>query len=364
MAKPFATPHHYPMRLLIIGGSGFIGRELVPRLVAAGHTVGIVQRPSGDGHVAEGAESVRVDRRDLPGHAGTLRRFAPDVVVDLVLSSGRQAEELIDVFVGHTKRIVAVTSADVYRAAAVLHGFDNGPLEPVPLTEESAFRVTTQTYPPVQIEALKKIFGWLDDEYDKVAVERALRARADLAITILRLPMIYGPGDQLHRLYPVVKRIDDKRPALLLAESVAQWRAPRGYVGNVAAAIALAATTERAAGRTFNVAEQPSFTELEWTRLVADAMNWAGDILVMPDELVPSGLRIPGRLEQHWAVDSTRIRSELGYTEPVALMDGLRRTIAWERANPPSSNSVLFDYAAEDAALAQEKSGGTHVQSS
>ena len=33
----------------------------------------------------------------------------------------------------------------------------------------------------------------------------------DLPATVLRLPMVYGPGDPLHRLYPVVKRIADKR---------------------------------------------------------------------------------------------------------------------------------------------------------
>jgi nucleoside-diphosphate-sugar epimerase len=80
-------------------------------------------------------------------------------------------------------------------------------------------------------------------------------------------------------------------------------------------------------------------------------MHWRGEIVVMPDESVPPALRMHGRLEQHWAVDSTRIRSELGYREPVTLADSLRLTIEWERANPPALNASLFDYAAEDAAL-------------
>ena len=70
-----------------------------------------------------------------------------------------------------------------------------------------------------------------------------------------------------------------------------------------------------------------------------------------PDEEVPPFLRMPGRLEQHWVVDTSRIRSELGYVEPVRRGEALRRTVEWERANPPAIDPARFDYAAEDAVL-------------
>jgi hypothetical protein len=58
-------------------------------------------------------------------------------------------------------------------------------------------------------------------------------------------------------------------------------------------------------------------------------------------------------MEQDWAVDTTRIRAELGYTEPTPRAEALRRTVAWARANPPMDLPLtLFDYAAEDAVLA------------
>jgi dTDP-D-glucose 4,6-dehydratase len=53
-------------------------------------------------------------------------------------------------------------------------------------------------------------------------------------------------------------------------------------------------------------------------------------------------------------VDSSRIRRELGYREPVSINEGIRRTIEWERANPINPgefNPHPFDYAVEDAAL-------------
>lgn len=313
----------------------------------------IVHRPESRAVLPAGARAIRADRRHLTERADVLRDAAPDVVIDLVLSSGRQAAELMDVFRGYTGRVVAITSMDVYRATGVLHGSEDGPLEPVPLTEDSPLRSSTQTYPSAQLEMLQRIFGWLDDDYDKIAVEHAVRGDASLPATVLRLPMIYGPGDRLHRLWPLLKRMDDGRPAILMAERLAAWRAPRGYVENVAAAIALASTTPRAAGRTFNVGEPESLSELEWGRAVAEAAGWRGEFVVRAEEDVPPNLRMPGRLEQHWAVDTTRIRTQLGYVEPVARKQALQRTIAWERAHPPNFDPAQFDYAAEDVALAR-----------
>jgi nucleoside-diphosphate-sugar epimerase len=337
------------MRILILGGNGFIGRFLTPQVLAAGHHVAVVHRSAE--RTIPGANAIAADHQDLPSYAGALRAFRPDVVVDLLLSSGRQAADLLSVFRGHAGRVVAISSMDVYRATAVMYGADAGPLEALPLTEESALRSSALTYPPPVLAMLKGLFGWVDDEYDKVAVERAVQGDSALPMTILRLPMIHGPGDQLHRLFPLLKRMDDGRPAIPMAKAVAAWRGSRGYVENIAAAIALAATDDRAAGRTYNVGDAEPLSELEWARCVAEAAGWAGALVVLPDEQVPPYLRMPGRLEQHWVTDTSRIRRELGYAEPVDPLTGLRRTIEWERRNPPPVNPAMFDYDAEDRAV-------------
>src|ERR1039458_10389884 len=110
---------------------------------------------------------------------------------------------------------------------------------------------------------LQKIFGWLDDEYDKIPVERAVLSDPDLPGTVLRLPMIYGPGDRLRRFQPVLKRLDEGPRPMLFEEQFAAWRSPRGYVENVAAALALAAVSPHSAGRVYNVAETPAFSDLD-----------------------------------------------------------------------------------------------------
>jgi len=164
------------------------------------------------------------------------------------------------------------------------------------------------------------------------------------------------PGDYARRFHPVLKRIDDGPRAIIFERGCAAWRPPRGYVENVAAAIALAATDERAAGRIYNVAEMPAFSELEWARKIAAAASWNGEFVVLPKERAPKHLAPPGNTEQHWEADSSRIRRELGYREVVGLEEGIRRTIEWERANPTGGfNPHVFDYAAEDSALDSNK---------
>jgi len=389
------------MRILIIGGNGFIGKPLVRQLNEQEHCVAVFHRGKGKEALPAEVEEIIGDRRELGNYRGAIREFAPEVVIDLILSSGKQAEKLIETVRGigfregnhrlksGLPRIVAISSMDVYRACGVLHGSEPGPLEPLPLTEESPLRKTTQTYPMERLQQLQNVFGWIDDSYDKVAVERAIGSASDVAecqseaeagryathphpplpkgeakssrfgnggisATILRLPMVYGPGDHLRRIFPIVKRIEDRRPAILYSEAVAAWRSPRGYVENVAAAIALAATSSQAAGRIYNVAEQKSFSELEWAQKIADRMDWQGRFVILPRERTPENLLTPGNFAQHWVASSERIRRELGYEELVKTDEAIRRTIEWERRVSPLETSLsTLDYAAEDSALAK-----------
>jgi nucleoside-diphosphate-sugar epimerase len=339
------------MRILLIGGNGFIGPPVISRLQTLGHQVTLFHRGMpGDFHPE--VTYIQGDRQQLSNYIDAFRELAPDVVVDFILSSGRQARELMATFKGVARRVVGLSSMDVYRACGIFHGLETGPLQTVPLTEDSDLRTKLQTYPPQMIQKLRGSFEWLDTEYDKIPVEQAILADEALPGTILRLPFVYGPGDRLHRLFHVVKRIDDGRKVILMDEAAAQWRAPWGYVENVGAAIVAAITSEHAAGRIYNVAEPYELSELEWTRKVVDVAGWRGEIKVVPSAIAPAHLKRNGNLQQHWLPDTTRIRRELGYHEPVDLDQALKATIAWERTNPPQTiDSSLFDYAAEDACL-------------
>lgn len=340
------------MQILVIGGNGFIGKPLTAELIRAGHTVGVLHRdPNGLAHPE--AIQVQGDRNRLEDQLVDIRRFAPQVIIDMILSSGKQAEEVANVGRTVNARVVAISSMDVYRAWGVMLGTEPGGLEPIPITEDSPLRTERRTYPPEIVKTMQGIFSWLNEEYDKIAVEQAV-IRGGKENTVVRLPMVYGPGDPLHRMHGVLKRIADRRPVIILADDYAAWRGPRGYIENVAHAIALAATSDAARGRTYHVCEEPCLSELEWQKAIAAKMDWNGKFVVMPREKTPKHLYLPANPSQHLVAISTRIRNELGYREPFAPNAAIRQTIAWEQANPPTGTSFhQFDYQAEDAAINQ-----------
>lgn len=338
------------MKILLIGGSGFIGNFVVRDLIAAGHSVAVYHRGQSRTQLPKGAYEIIGDRASLGWKRMDFMRVRPDVVIDCILSSGIQAKGVMDVFRGVTPRLVILSSQDVYRAYGVLLRLETE-LQPTPITEGSDLRRDLRPFDRDHIKRMQGIFSWVDDEYEKIEVERAVADDPELPATILRLPMVYGPGDPLHRLYPTVKRIDDNRPAIILEDGLARCGLPRGYVENVAAGIALAATSDRAKGMTYNIAESPR-SELEWTRMIGDAAGWKGEVIALSTDATPPHLRQPYNTAQDWTVSSERIRAELGYREPVAIPDALQRTIEWERRNPPSDlPATTFDYAAEDAAI-------------
>jgi len=279
------------------------------------------------------------------------QRFAPEVVLHIIRFTDQDALAVIRFFIGIAHRLVASSSQEVSRAFGSVNGKETGPVERIPITEDSALR---QNLYPYRGETLRNQDGpesWQDD-YDKILVERVVLGDANLPGTIVRLPMVYGPRDYQHRLFSYLKRMDDKRPAILLDEAEAQWRWTHGYVENVADAIALAVTDERSTGQIYNVGEPFTFSIAEWIALIGRIAGWQGRVVSIPHGRLPEPLRFGINAEQDIVVDSSRIRRELGSKERVDVEEALRRTIAWERANPPKEiDPKEFDYVVEDTFL-------------
>jgi nucleoside-diphosphate-sugar epimerase len=204
------------MKLLVIGGTGFIGPYVIRHLQANGHEVTVFHR--GHRPLPTDVRQIIGDRNRLSEHRGALARERFEMVIDFILSSERQATDLMQTLRGITQRVVVLSSMDVYRAWGVFYGLEPGGLQPLPLTEDSELR-TKAPYPPEVIEKTQQMVSWIDDEYDKVPAERVVLGDSGLPGTILRLPMIYGPGDYVHRFYPFLKRMDDRRPSAHRADT-------------------------------------------------------------------------------------------------------------------------------------------------
>lgn len=331
------------MKVLIIGGTRFIGAAVARRL-ARSHSVTLFHRSESGAR-----REILGDRVNLASFKDDFKRLGPDVVLDMIPIREKDARCVMEVFKGIASRVVAVSSQDVYRAYGRLIGLEPGPPDPVPLTEESPLRETLYPY--------RKVADGPDDyryDYDKIPAERVFLSDPELPGTVLRLPMVFGPNDYQHRIHGYLKRMDDERPAILLEEGTESWRWSSGYVENVADAIVLAVTDARAAGEIYNVGEPAAPTTQEWIESIARAVRWPGRVVICPKGMLPTHVSM-GIDPRHDLVASTsKIRQELGFQERVSLEEALRRTIEWERANPPERfDPADYDYAAEDDVLKQ-----------
>src|SRR5262249_9761655 len=209
------------MRVLIIGGTQFLGPPLARRLVGLGHQVTVFHRGGTQAELPPGVEHILGDRHDLRAHLGQFRRLGPEVVVDMIAFNEADALGLVATFRNLARRVVVISSGDVYRAYGRFLGLEPGPIESTPLTEDSSLRTVLFPYRN-QAQGPDDFFH----RYDKIPVEQVVMGAADLPGTVLRLPMVHGPGDPYGRLSPYLKRMDDQRPAIVLDEGMARWKCP------------------------------------------------------------------------------------------------------------------------------------------
>jgi len=305
------------VRVGVLGGTGFIGHHVTRWLVEAGADVTTIQRGQTPLRVS-GAQRVRADRNRSSTLVRALAAAAPAVLVDMIAYSGEDMERLLAALPVSLERLVVISSGDVYWTYAAFLGL-NCALAPAAALEERA-PLREQLYPyRAQASGPEDLlYG-----YEKIAVERTAQTGARVPVTILRLPMVYGPGDPQKRVGGYLERLGVSGGTLRLNAAEATWRCTRGYVEDVAWAIRLAALDERAAGEIFNVGEPDALPELEWVRAIGAAAGWTGQVISDPAAR-PS---LPADWEMPLVADTHRIRKVLGYREPVGRQEGLRRTI-------------------------------------
>ena len=107
------------MRILLIGGNRVITSPLSKELLGLRHEVAMFHRRADASSTGSGVLRILGARNRLSDYRNQLDQFSPDVIIDLILSSGDQARQLIDVARQLTTRVVAISSMDVYRAWGV-----------------------------------------------------------------------------------------------------------------------------------------------------------------------------------------------------------------------------------------------------
>ncbi|PWJ53446.1 Nucleoside-diphosphate-sugar epimerase [Quadrisphaera granulorum] len=261
------------MRLLVLGGTRFLGRHVVDAAVRRGHDVATFTRGR-SGEPPEGVLALHGDRDDTPSLAAALsgaaaRGWRPDVVVDTSCQT-RAAAEQAAAALADVRAYALVSSLNAYAAwppGPVLT--DDDPTWPEPGTAGSE-DVDPDAYGPVKAHA-----------------ERALTAAVRGPVLLARAGLIAGPHDDVGRLAWWLRRLArggrvvvpgsgalEQPMALIDARDLADWlirSVEEGWSGGINATSPVGTTTLGGLLRTCAdvVGSSAEFVEVPEERLLA-----------------------------------------------------------------------------------------------
>ncbi|MCS6799371.1 MAG: NAD-dependent epimerase/dehydratase family protein [Myxococcota bacterium] len=322
------------MRVLLTGGTGFLGSHIAEQLRGSGHEVRVLARRTS--HVeplrAMGCEIAYAVLERGEGLEEAVRGV--DAVVHAAaLVKARRPEEFHEVNAGGTERLLeAVERAApgvrrfVLVSSLAAHGFaEGGPrspdAEPAPVTHYGR---------------------------SKLAAERATLARADrFPVTVIRPPAIYGPRDrEMFAFFKIV------RTGIVPFIGNPENRMSLIYGPDAADAVVRALRVEHPSGRIYSVEDGRAYSQRQFVDAIAAALGVRYRAITVPVSVVSMaawlselGGALAGRavmltrdkvnelrVEQLvYAADA--IREELGWNARVQLEEGARLSVEWYRAH-------------------------------
>ncbi|WP_019008868.1 hybrid nucleoside-diphosphate sugar epimerase/sugar transferase [Deinococcus aquatilis] len=304
---------------LIVGASGFVGKALCRDLLARGYRVIAAARspqslPPGVVHQPLGDLSSDLD------WAGMLSG------VDYVIYLAARVHVMNDTHPRPLEAYRALNTAaplalaQAAAAAGVRHFVY---LSSVKVNGELSDRPLTEVDPPAPTDP----YGISKWEAEQALLN--LGARQGLPLSILRPPLVYGPGVKANFLQ-LIGAV--KRGVPLPLASVGNRRS-MVYIGNLTDAIAFVMGTPATAGHTFFVDDGPGLSTAQLVRHIAAGLGQSARLLAFPPVLLEQGGALIGRsdmvrrLTRSLEVDSGLLRT-FGWIPPYSSEVGLRETVA------------------------------------
>lgn len=324
------------MKILVIGGTMFIGRRLVQTLVKQGHDVSVLhRRPEHD--LGRKVGNLQADRNDLAQMREALRGRSFDAVYDLAYDweRGTPAEAVhgaASLLNGNVGRYVFMSSVAAYGDGLNHHEGD---------------ALAPETHPNHYMR-------------HKACSERALfrlHQRHGTPVVTLRPPFVYGPGNPMYREQFFWDRLRDKRPLILPGDGRRLMQFV--YVNDLVEACLQALSTPNVCGHAFNIANPRPLTQLEVVEALAEAAGKPGEVVRVPRERIVRAGGHPMGPQLYFGVyfdvpPITTIISKaqrvLGF-RPTSFAEGLKETYRWYLRN---YKRVPQDYRFEDGLLGRE----------
>lgn len=177
MLSPVRAAQAKPLRVLILGGTGFIGPHFVETLKGAGHTLTLLNRGRRNPKLFPDVETLVGDRN---GQMDAIKNRDWDVVIDNSGYTLKQVKLSTDILKGHVQHYIFVSSISAY-----------ADLTPPGIDED--YTLATLSDPNIE-EITDTSYGGL-----KVICEKTVQQAFGKNSAIIRPTYIVGPGDPTDR---------------------------------------------------------------------------------------------------------------------------------------------------------------------
>ncbi len=327
------------MKLLVTGGAGFIGSAVVRAALAQGHEVTVIDKLTYSGNLANLAEVAghngyafeKVDICDRAALTEVFNRHQPDAVMHLAAES--HVDRSIDgptVFVQTNVMGTAVLLEAVraYRSslspeAAAAFVFHHVSTDEVfgELGDTGAFDETTPYAPSSPYSASKAASDLLVQAWGRTF---------GIPYVLTNCSNNYGPRQFPEKLIPVVVLAAlEGRPIPVYGKgaNVRDWL----HVEDHAEALLLVLRNGRR-GQTYCIGGEAELSNLDLVRRLCAVMDRLRPAGAPHDRLITFVADRPGH-DARYAIDISRIRSELGWTPGKSLDEGLEATVRWYLEN-------------------------------
>jgi nucleoside-diphosphate-sugar epimerase len=248
------------MKILIIGGTGFISGYLLRELRKKNYHITLFNRGKSKPFIPVD-ESVRIvaGDRNNPGDLKALINDEAhyDVIYDMTAYTGQQSQTAVDAFYGKTGHFIHCSTVSVYMISDDLR---------CPVTEDQDLRQIMPFFP-------RNPFG-MNYGIQKRDCEKILRDHhhpVNFPVTMLRPTYVSGPGDPTLRDYFWIERILDGKPVLIPGSG--DYSFQQVYVEDVARAFASLPEQPQTVGEAYNIASEEIFTLNEYLAELGNLMN-------------------------------------------------------------------------------------------
>jgi nucleoside-diphosphate-sugar epimerase len=302
-------------RVLVTGGSGFVGANLARRLLADGHEVHLLLRQRRElWRLEEVMGELQVHEGDLVDAASVgrvLEASRPDWIFHLAAQGAypTQTETLPIV------QTNLVGTANLLEAAAAV-GFEAF------VNSGTSSEYGYKDHAPTEDEWLEPNSTYAVAKAAATMYCRQRARRTGLPVTTLRLYSVYGPFEEPSRLIPrlIAEGLQGRLPPLVNPTIARDYV----HVEDACEAYLKAAAAGTEPGAVYNIG-----TGVQTT--LAEIVDLARRLLAVVAE--PAWGTMPDRSwdTDVWVANSTRVRAELGWAPKLDLEQGLARTIAWYR---------------------------------